>query len=356
REGFTIHPIAQPRHRSRVNSLAEHHAPCALCFRQLDLSSYHKDEAGRQWRRTDLTGPGVRQGDSGLPWRGVDPTTKGRHWQPPSYFYNKYHQLTGVELAQFPLIERLEMMDRAGLIHWPKKADGIPQGKRFLEDAPGVPLQDVWTDVRPIHNNAPERLGYPTQKPVALLDRIIRSSSKKGNVVFDPFCGCGTTIYAAEKADRQWIGCDIAILSINLVRNILAERYHLVEGVHFKVDGIPVSVEQAQELFKHDPFVFQNWAVERVGGFPMRKKVADRGIDGHLYFEVHDGLRHMVLSVKGGSIRPTDVRDLRGVLEREADADLAGFISLREPSPAMRKEANEAGTYEYRGVSYDRIQ
>jgi len=144
-------------------------------------------------------------------------------------------------------------------------------------------------------------------------------------------------------------------LSINLVRSVLAEQYHLVEGVHYEVDGIPVSVEQARELFEHNPFVFQNWAVERLGGFPMRKG----GRPGHRrspHFEVRDGLRHMVLWVKGGTTRPTDVRDLRGVLERETDAGRAGFISLREPSAAMRKEAGEAGPYEYQGVQYDRIQ
>lgn len=302
----------------------------------LDQFYTHKDENGRRWRRSDLTGAGIRHGETGNPWRGIDVTAKGRHWAfPPSV---------------------LDQMDRDGKIHWPKRKAGMPMFKRYLDEQPGVPLQDVWTDVRPIHNMSEERLGYPTQKPIALLERIIKASSNEGDIVFDPFCGCGTTIYAAEKTKRQWMGCDIAILSIRLVRDILVERYHLVEGTHFEVDGIPVSVEQAQELFEHDPFMFQNWAVERVGGFPMHKKVADRGIDGRLYFETHRGLCEMELSVKGGSIRPTDVRDLRGVLEREETAELAGFISLREPTPAMLREAGEAGQFEYQGVSYDRIQ
>lgn len=323
----------------------------------IDAFFTHKDETGRRWRRTDLTGPGTRQGDSGLPWRHINPTAKGRHWQPPSYFYEKYTKLTGVELGQFPLIERLEMLDSAGLIHWPKKDDGIPQGKRFLEDAPGVPLQDVWTDIRPIHNNAAERLGYPTQKPVALLDRIIKSSTNKGDIVFDPFCGCGTTIYAAHEADRQWIGCDIAILSVKLVREVLAEKYRLVEGLHYVVDGIPTSVDGAQELFNKDPSTFQNWFVERVGGFPMQRKSADRGIDGRIYFETQSGLREMMIQVKGGKhVRPTDVRDLRGVLERESNAELAGFLSITPPTKAMMSEAAEAGMYEYGGVQYPRIQ
>ena len=322
----------------------------------VDAFFNHKDDDGRRWQRTDLTGPGARKGDSGLPWRDYDPTMRGRHWQPPSYFYDKYERLTGNSLAGFDLITRLDKMDEQGLIHWPKKAGGMPRGKRFLEDAPGVPLQDIWTDIKPIHNMASDRLGYPTQKPISLLERIILSSTKPDQVVFDPFCGCGTTIYAAARTGRKWIGCDIAILSIKLIREILTgDEYRLKEGVHFEVDGVPVSVEQAQELFKRDPFQFEHWFVERMGGFPT-KKTGDKGVDGRLYFETREGLKAMVLSVKGGKLRPTDVRDLRGVLEREHDTAMAGFLSLQEPSKAMREEAAAAGQYEYGGTMYDRMQ
>ncbi len=124
----------------------------------------HKDEQGRPWRRTDLTGPGTRKGDSGLPWKNFDPTERGRHWQPPSYFYEKYTELTGTDLAKWPLIERLDKLDALGLIHWPAKEGGMPHGKRLLEDAKGIPLQDVWTDIRPIHNTSSERMGYPNSK------------------------------------------------------------------------------------------------------------------------------------------------------------------------------------------------
>jgi hypothetical protein len=140
------------------------------------------------------------------------------------------------------------------------------------------------------------------------------------------------------------------------VKQILQERYRLAEGTHFSVDGIPASVEEAEDLFKRDPFQFQHWIVERVGGFPTKKKSGDHGIDGRLYFEARPSLRSMVLSVKGGLVRPTDIRDLRGVLERESDVELAGFISLRDPTKAMRHEAATAGMYEYSGVSYPRIQ
>lgn len=296
----------------------------------------HKDAGGRAWRRSDLTGAGVRHGDTGLPWRGIDITAKGRHW------------------AYVP--STLEEMDKAGKIHWPKKAGGMPMLKRFLDEQRGVPLQDVWTDIKPIHNVSSERLGYPTQKPITLLDRIIQASTNKGGVVFDPFCGCGTTVYSAVKNERRWIGCDIAILSVKLVREILTgERFRLVEGVHFDVTGIPVSVEQAEELFKENPFQFEHWLVERVGGFPT-KKTGDKGIDGRMYFETKKGLKAMVLSVKGGHLRPTDVRDLCGVLANEPETEMAGFLSLQEPSKAMREAASKAGQYTYGGVSYDRVQ
>lgn len=290
----------------------------------------------RRWKDENLTGSGTRNGETGQAWRGFDVTAKGRHWAyPPS---------------------ELDRMDEQGLIYWPKKVGGWPRERIFLDDAQGVPLQDVWTDISPINSQAQERLGYPTQKPIALLDRIIQSSTNKGDVVFDPFCGCGTTIYAAARNERKWIGCDIAILSIKLVREILTgERFRLVEGAHFDVTGIPVSVEQAQELFKQNPFQFEHWIVERVGGFPT-KKTGDKGIDGRMYFEVGKGLKSMVLSVKGGKLRPTDIRDLYGVLSGEGDAEMAGFLSLQEPSKAMKEAAALAGQYTYGGVKYDRIQ
>jgi adenine-specific DNA-methyltransferase len=181
----------------------------------------HLDEKGRRWRRTDLTGPGSRKGDSGLPWRNYNPTDRGRHWQPPSYFYEKYMELTGDDLARYDLIKRLDKLDKAGLIHWPQKEEGMPQGKRLLEDAKGSPLQDVWTDIKPIHNIAPERVGYPTQKPEALLERIIAASSNENDLVLDCFCGSGTTAVAAEKLNRRWIGCDLGRFAIHTTRKRL---------------------------------------------------------------------------------------------------------------------------------------
>jgi DNA modification methylase len=312
------------------------------------------DEHG-QYRLVTLDGPGIRGGGSGTPWRATDPGTKGRHWEvpPDRALPDWFHHPAGY--AQMSVQERLDVLDAAGLIYWPKRGS-VPQYKRYLNVAEGNQVQDIISDIRPIGSQANERLGYPTQKPIALLDRIIRASTNKGDVVFDPFCGCGTTIYAAGATERKWIGCDVAILAIKLIREILTgEQYRLVEGTHFDVDGIPVSVEQAEELFKRDPFQFEHWLVEHVGGFPT-KKTGDKGIDGRMYFEKKTGLKCMVLSVKGGKLRPTDVRDLRGVLADHPDTEMAGFLSLQEPSKAMREAASLPSQYEYGGIKYDRMQ
>jgi DNA modification methylase len=319
------------------------------------LDRYYKfdDGDGRRYWRADITGAGIRTGDSGKPWRGRDPTAISRHWALPQKVIS---ELAGSERArQMTAQEKLELLEQHGRIYWPR-SDGMPQYKRYRDELQGKRVGDIWDDISRINPVGSEWLGYPTQKPIALLDRIIQASSKKGDVVFDPFCGCGTTIYSAEKNQRAWIGCDIAILSIKLVREILTGDVHkLVDGRHFDVSGVPVSVEQAQELFKRDPFQFEHWIVERVGAFPT-KKTGDKGIDGRMYFETHDGLKAMVLSVKGGHTRPGDVRDLRGVLERESDTEMAGFLCLQEPTRAMKDEAATAGQFQYAGVKYDRLQ
>jgi DNA modification methylase len=314
---------------------------------------YRSQDARGSYQLVSLTGAGIRTGDSGKPWKGVDPTKIGRHWAVPMRaLAEAYPDST---LNDLTTQDKLDMLEKARLIKWPERGS-VPRQKRYSHENPGVQVQDVITDIGPISSHAQERLGYPTQKPIALLDRIIQASTNKGAVVFDPFCGCGTTVYSAEKNERKWIGCDVAILSIKLVREILTgEQYRLVEGKHFDVDGIPVSVEQAEELFKRDPFQFEHWIVERVGGFPT-KKTGDKGIDGRMYFETKEGLKCMVLSVKGGGIRPTDLRDLRGVLERDRDMTMAGFLSMKQPSKAMWEEAATAGQFEYGGVKYDRMQ
>lgn len=293
----------------------------------------HVDENGRRYRIADLANPAPRP----------NLMYEYKGYKPP---------LNGWAISR----EKMEQWDKEGRLHFPKTKEGRIQRRRFHDELKGKPVQSLWDDIDMISSQSDERLGYPTQKPIDLLDRIILTASNKGNVVFDPFCGCGTTIYSAQKNGRKWIGCDIAILSIKIIREVLTgKKFGLIEGRDFDVDGIPVSVEQSEELFKRDPFQFEHWLVERVGGFPT-KKTGDKGVDGRMYFETREGLKAMVLSVKGGNIRPTDVRDLRGVLEREHDTPMAGFLCLKEPSKAMKEEAATAGQFEYSGVKYDRLQ
>ena len=251
--------------------------------------------------------------------------------------------------------KKLENLDAEGRLYWTKNSR--PQRKIYLDDVEDPRIGDLWADIAPIQAQAEERLGYPTQKPISLLDRIIKASSKPGDVVFDPFCGCGTAVYAAHLTGRKWIGCDIAILSVKIVRDVLFKRYGLKEGEHYQVSGVPLSVEGAQDLFDRDPRQFQHWAVELSGGFATAKYSGDRGVDGRIYFETKEGLKSMVLSVKGGrTLTPAFVRDLRGTMENEEGSEMGGFICLGQPTKGMRDMEAQAGMWNYRGKDYHRLQ
>lgn len=250
---------------------------------------------------------------------------------------------------------KIEALDLDGRMMWSQS--GRPYLKRYLHEQKGNAITDVVVDISNVGAMSKDRMGYPTQKPKPLLQRIIEASSNKGDVIFDPFCGCGTTIYATQElGHRTWIGCDVAILAIKIIRESLTEKYRLSEGTDYIVDGIPPSVEAAKELFETDAHQFQHWAVERAGGFPLKKRGADKGIDGRIYFESKPGLKSMVISVKGGNTGPAHVRELSGTVMAEADAELGGFICLHEPTKAMRAAAAEAGTYTYSDVEYPRVQ
>lgn len=314
-----------------------------------------KDADGTRWTDDNLTGPGVRNGESGKPWRGFDPTSKSSHWKVSNKAVEK---LVGPDvLKTMGTLDKLDLLDKHGLIYWPQKAGAasFPRFKRTVGD--GTPIQDVITDISALNSQSDDRLGYATQKPVPLLRRIIEASTNPGDVVFDPFCGCGTSVYAAHETGRKWLGCDIAILAVDIVAKTLYSRYGLQAGEHFSVTGIPLSVDGAQALFNESPSEFQDWAVQSAGGHALTRKSGDRGIDGMLMYSTSSGDRTMVLQVKGGkSITTRDIRDLRGVLERERNADLAGFITLHTPSKGMRGEAIEAGVFGYEGIDYPRIQ
>jgi hypothetical protein len=203
-----------------------------------------------------------------------------------------------------------------------------------------------------------ERLGYPTQKPEALLERIIKASSNEGDLVLDPFCGCGTTIVVAERLKRRWIGIDITRLAVTLMKHRLNDAFGT--DVSFKVVGEPVSVTEAAALAKEDPYQFQWWALGMIGARPVEeKKGADKGIDGRLFF--HDEgtggkTKQIIIQVKSGHVTAATVRDLRGVVEREK-AEMGILITLQEPTLPMKTEAAAAGFYDSPwGTHHPRIQ
>jgi DNA modification methylase len=297
------------------------------------------DEAGRRYQLDNMTSPSLRPRMK-YDWLGFPPPDLG--W--------RYERDT---------MQRLHDEQR---IWYPRRKDGSldttkrPRLKRYLDEMKGSVRGCVWTDISPLNSRAAERLGYPTQKPIALLKRIIEASSNPGDVIFDPFCGCGTAIYAAHETGRKWIGCDIAILSVRIVRDVLARRYGLREGLEYEVRGVPLSVEGAEELFAADKRQFQHWAVELAGGFVNARHSGDRGVDGRIWFETQDGLRAMVISVKGGKLQPAFVRELAGTMAAEANCEMGGFICLQEPTKGMRDAAAAAGLYTYRGQTYPKLQ
>ena len=216
----------------------------------------------------------------------------------------------------------------------------------------GRRLGDVW-EISHINASAKERLGYPTQKPESLLERIIKARSNEGDTVLDPFCGCGTTISVAHRLKRNWIGIDITHLAIGLIKRRLHDSFSDVYGnVPYDVIGEPTSLPDAIELAQQDPFQFQWWVIPLVSGRPTEKKKGkDQGIDGIIYFhdEKEGGkTKKIIISVKSGTTGPKDVRDLRGVLDRE-EAEIGVFITLKNPTKEMIKEAASAGHYKSPG-------
>lgn len=288
----------------------------------------HVDADGRRWRRSDLTGAGVSNGITGKPWRGIDVTAKGRHW------------------AMIP--KELDRLDSIGKIHWPKKKNGIPMLKRYLEDQQGIPLQDVWTDIKPLHNLAAERLHYPTQKPESLLKRLILASSNPGDVVLDAFCGCGTTIQASQDNGRRWIGIDISNDAIRVIRTERISTF----GNDFKYEMIwrPRDMEAAKAFAAEQPFQFQDWAVEKLGGVPTKRRAGDRGVDGKCYFKddlagpANQSTRQIVISVKGGKLTPAFVRELQGAVDGQRAA-MGVLLTLNEPSKQMVSDAARYSFY-----------
>ncbi len=297
----------------------------------------YTDPDGRRYRLGDLTGPGgAAKGNPHYEFLGVS-----RYW--------RYSQ------------KRMQELYEQGRIVQTKPGV-VPAYKRYLDEMHGTPLQDVWDDIPPLGAQAADRLGYPTQKPLALLERIIQTSSHPGDVVLDPFCGCGTAIAAAQKLGRKWIGIDITHLSITLQKYRLEGMF---PGIQFEVRGEPEDVAAASHLAQDDRYQFQWWALSLVHGQPLGgevdsrtgRKGRDRGIDGIIPFSDGTGKRERVIvQVKSGHVKSADIRDLVGTVQRE-QAPMGVFLTLEVPTKEMKVEAARAGLYS--SVSwgdYPRIQ
>jgi DNA modification methylase len=289
----------------------------------MDFYKYTDETTGRRYRLGDLTAakPG---GDVSYEFHGTRPY-KGRFWA-----YSR---------------ENMEKFLADGRLYFPKSG-GTPSYKRYLDEMPGVPLQNDWNDIKPVP--ADEFLGYPTQKPLALLERIIAASSDPGDVVLDPFCGCGTAVHAAQKLGRKWIGIDITCLAIGLIEKRLKDAFG--KDCAFEVHGTPTDLESACDLAARDKYQFQWWAVTLVHAQPYqgKKKGADTGIDGlKFFYDVADTEpRKLVVQVKGGGLKADDIRALNHVREREK-ADIAILISVGEPTKKMLADAASAGYFEW---------
>ena len=316
------------------------------------VDSFYKfteQDSGRRYQKDNLTAakPG---GDTSYEWRVKLP--RGGDWEADlkkeyvnpidGWEYKGVSPYRGRYWAYSHAL--MVAMEEEGRLVYTRT--GTPRYKRYLDEMPGVPLQNDWTDIRPASRS--ESLGYPTQKPQALLERIIEASSNEGDVVLDPFCGCGTAVAAAENLKRRWVGIDVTHLAVALMKSRLRTAFDLHPGTDYEVVGEPTDVGGARALAEQDRYQFQYWAMSLLEAQPQedRRRGADRGIDGVVHFI--DGPRRSthkaIVQVKSGKVSSPHVRDLKGTVEREK-AELGLFITLEEPTRDMRAEAASAGFY-----------
>jgi DNA modification methylase len=326
----------------------------------LESEYRHTALDGRRYKETDLTAakPG---GDVEYQWHVKRPTRADARWEAdltdeyrnPKADY-EYKTVTPYD-GRFWGYSKANIVKFAEGNHLIHRSTGMPRLIQYADEMPGIPLQDLWDDIPPVAGK--QDLGYPTQKPIALLERIINLTTNKDDLVLDPFCGCGTTIAAAQKLDRQWIGIDITQAAIVVIKKRFKDNFSPEVGL--RVIGEPTALPDAAALAKSEPYQFQWWALGLVGARPTEeKKGADRGIDGRLYFhdEPKGRTKQIIFSVKAGKLHANYVRDLVGVINREK-ADVGVLISFEEPTKPMRTEAIEAGYYNSpNGKKYRRIQ
>ncbi len=292
-------------------------------------SHYNKrDEFGRPFQLTSILSPSSRP-NMMYEWKGFPSPPLGWRFQR----------------------ETMADLDARGLIWYPTREDGSydfskrPRFKRYLDDQKGPVVTNIWTDIAPVNARAKERIGYPTQKPLSLLTRIISASSNRGDVILDPFCGCGTSVHSSQAEGRRWVGIDISIHAIHVIEQRLAS--HFGPDVVPRAEGIPEDYDSAARLAQSNPFQFQWWANYLVGVHVLKevKRGADRGIDGEMFFPNGPDRPYgrLLTSVKGGkNVSPAMIREFRGVLERE-EAEMGLFICLDPPTSAMETEAVVAG-------------
>lgn len=308
---------------------------------QIEQQYYKISSNGRRYRLVTPTAkkPG---GDTSYEWKGVRPP-KGRYWA-----YSR---------------DKMKEMDDKGLLYYSRT--GQPYIIYYLDERPGVAAQSIWIDISPMSPTSKERLGYPTQKPESLLERIIKTSSTEGDLLLDPFCGCGTAISVAERLHRRWIGIDITHLAITLMRHRLSNAFGK-ELSPYEIIGQPKDLESARVLARESEhegrYQFEWWALGLVDARPAHemKKGADKGIDGYInFFDDNSGkAKTIIVQVKSGHVSASHIRDLKGVLEREK-AQIGVYITLEEPTKPMIEEATTAGFYEpehWLGNYYPRIQ
>ncbi|MEK7653631.1 MAG: DNA methyltransferase [Patescibacteria group bacterium] len=282
------------------------------------------------------------------------------------YEGRKEFEFQGITAPWLYTKDKLQEMWDNGFLY--KTSTGSIKKKQYLKDMPGLIVSDIWTDseVKPLQGSSDESLGYPTQKPETLLERIIKASSNEGDWILDPFCGCGTTVAAAEKLKRNWVGIDITALSINLIKHRIKKQFDLGEKQIF-VDGLPTDLTGAKELFKKDPFEFEYWALDLVDAMPAQSKSkenmrgADKGIDGIITFHKNiingngNGAGNgngngkweygkAIVQIKGGGVQRNQIATLKSDVEREK-ADAGIFITLEKPTKPMISEAVDAGVF-----------
>lgn len=355
---MTVRLIELHRVLKKTGSIYLHCDPTASHYLKIVMDAIFGKQNFRNeiiWERGTASG-GKAGGDKFVPNHDV------------IFFYNKdtdkaFYQRQYITYTEDYIKQRFKYTNESGRRYRLQ----LDNRKQYLDESKGKPVSDIWTDIFPINPMAKEKLGYATQKPEALLERIIKASSKEGDWVLDPFCGCGTTVAVAEKLDRNWVGIDITTLAINLIKYRLREQFS-DKNIKIFVDGLPKDLAGAKALFKKDAFEFEYWALDLVNAMPAQSKSkenmrgADKGVDGVITFVKGSAGKgkydygKIIVQVKGGGVQRNDIATLKGDVEREK-ADGGLLITLEDPTRPMKEEAISSGSFfAFSRVDYPKIQ